>query len=404
MSRKKRGTHVVQRGIRKRYRADGTVRGYEVRYRDPERVDLNGKPILRCKTFRTRDEAESFQARTVVEILDGEHIDPERLRTKWKHISDEWLRVKEAKGARARTVSGYRNVLDNWLSHWDKRAIDDIRPADVWAVIEHLRGKGRAVGTERHVFNTINGVFKYAVRKGYVRKNPAEPHREDLRGQTDGKFEGKALTAEEAEAIIGALPAGRFRLYGLLGLWTGFRAGELAGLRVSNLDSRRSTVQVGETVEDLGGTLRPGTTKTQKSRGRRVPIPQGVMDELTTYIEARGLTENGYLFAGPNEYFRHSNFYKRQWRAACEEAGLPGTRFHTLRHTFLSLRAREGVPPNVLMEWAGHSTIKVTMDVYTHAYEDDPRDREMVERMFADSQQRAAEHRAQLTAVNLEAG
>ncbi|OUZ06741.1 hypothetical protein BHE97_18530 [Aeromicrobium sp. PE09-221] len=191
MSRKKRGTHVVKQGIRKRYRADGTVRGYEVRYRDPDRVDLNGKPVLRCKSFRTQEEAEAFQARKVVEILDGEYIDPDRLRTKWKHISDEWLRVKEAKGARARTVSGYRNVLDNWLSHWDRRAIDDIRPADVWAVIEHLRRKGRAVGTERHVFNTINGVFKYAVRKGYVRKNPAEPHREDLRGQSEGEYEGR---------------------------------------------------------------------------------------------------------------------------------------------------------------------------------------------------------------------
>ncbi|OUZ06742.1 hypothetical protein BHE97_18535 [Aeromicrobium sp. PE09-221] len=185
-----------------------------------------------------------------------------------------------------------------------------------------------------------------------------------------------------------------------MGLWTGFRAGELAGLRVQNLDALRSTIQVGETIEDLGGTLRPGTTKTKKSRGRRVPVPEAVMKQLTDYVKEEGLGPNDYVFAGPNEYFRHANFYKRKWRAACNEAGLEGTRFHTLRHTFLSLRAREGVPPNVLMEWAGHSTIKVTMDVYTHAYEDDPRDRELIERMFADAQQRAADHRAHLVVVS----
>lgn len=169
-------------------------------------------------------------------------------------------------------------------------------------------------------------------------------------------------------------------MYGLVGLWTGMRAGELAGLRVRNLNFE-FTIQVDETIEDIGGALRPGTTKTRKSKGRRIPVPSAVMAEIAEFVDSAGLSDHDYVFAEPGYLFNHANFYARQWRAACKVAGLEGTKFHTLRHTFISLRAREGTEPQVLMAWAGHSSITTTM-IYTHVYEDDPRDHDVAERIF----------------------
>lgn len=40
--------------------------------------------------------------------------------------------------------------------------------------------------------------------------------------------------------------------------------------------------------------------------------------------------------------------------------------FHALRHTFISQMARSGVHPSKAKELARHSTITLTMDVYSH--------------------------------------
>lgn len=159
------------------------------------------------------------------------------------------------------------------------------------------------------------------------------------------------------------------------------RAGELAGLRVRNINFDKLTIQVDETVEDLNGHLRPGTTKTRKSKGRRIPVPSAVMAEVAAYVESVGLARDYYVFAVPGKLFSHANFYTRQWTPACTAAGLAGTRFHTLRHTFITLRAREGVPVHLLMAWAGHSNISTTM-ISTHVFEDDNNDHEVAERIF----------------------
>lgn len=104
-----------------------------------------------------------------------------------------------------------------------------------------------------------------------------------------------------------------------------------------------------------------------------MPIPQQVMAEVTAHIQAARLTPDDYLFAEPDTYFRRQSFYNRQWKPACAGAGLPGVRYHDLRHTFASLRAQQGVPPHVRRDWMGHSSIVTTMNIYSHVYEDDRR-------------------------------
>jgi len=47
-------------------------------------------------------------------------------------------------------------------------------------------------------------------------------------------------------------------------------------------------------------------------------------------------------------------------------AGLSGTRFHDLRHTFASLMLLAGIHPKIVSEALGHSSVAFTLDVYSH--------------------------------------
>ena len=48
------------------------------------------------------------------------------------------------------------------------------------------------------------------------------------------------------------------------------------------------------------------------------------------------------------------------------KAGLPQMRFHDTRHAHASLMLRNGVHPKIVSERLGHSTIAVTIDLYSH--------------------------------------
>jgi len=63
---------------------------------------------------------------------------------------------------------------------------------------------------------------------------------------------------------------------------------------------------------------------------------------------------------------RRQNLHRRSFKPLLEEAGLPDIRFHDLRHTFASIALGKGANINTVSKMLGHSSVKVTLDVYGH--------------------------------------
>jgi integrase len=61
-----------------------------------------------------------------------------------------------------------------------------------------------------------------------------------------------------------------------------------------------------------------------------------------------------------------SNLLIRSYRPLLARAGLPKVRFHDLRHTAATLMLGEGVHPKIVSEMLGHSTVSITLDLYSH--------------------------------------
>ena len=51
---------------------------------------------------------------------------------------------------------------------------------------------------------------------------------------------------------------------------------------------------------------------------------------------------------------------------ACKRADVPAIRLHDLRHTMATLSLQAGVHPKIVQEQLGHSSINVTLDIYSH--------------------------------------
>jgi integrase len=164
--------------------------------------------------------------------------------------------------------------------------------------------------------------------------------------------------------------------------YTGLRAGELAALRVKDVDLKERRLKVRESISDVDGTLH--YVKPKSGKARTLALPKAIADMLGPLVRDSGKDE--FVF-GTDKPLRHRNFYARQFKPAVARLvdserwpeHLAKLRFHDLRHTAAAILIKNGEHPKAVQERLGHSSITVTMDRYGKLYEG--HDKELVKRL-----------------------
>ena len=113
--------------------------------------------------------------------------------------------------------------------------------------------------------------------------------------------------------------------------------------------------------------------KTSSSR-RVVALDEATIKVLrehrTAQLEERMLAKGDYdgdfIFAGGAGGPLSPDSIGKWFQRIIRDAGLPKIRFHDLRHTWATLALEAGVPAKIVADRLGHSSIRITMDTYTH--------------------------------------
>lgn len=106
--------------------------------------------------------------------------------------------------------------------------------------------------------------------------------------------------------------------------------------------------------------------KTEKSN-RLIVIPDSIINELKIHQERQKKSKSimGQTYNDNGRPINPSNF-THQFARLLSKHGLPHIRFHDLRHTNATLMLKQNVPAKVASERLGHSTIGITLDLYSH--------------------------------------
>jgi integrase len=155
---------------------------------------------------------------------------------------------------------------------------------------------------------------------------------------------------------------------------TGMRQGELLGLQWPDVDLQAARVHVQHARERVRGSWCLVEPKTDRSR-RSIDLPPFVVTVLRAHrmrqLERRlavgdAWPETEFVFAGPfGEPLDGRHDTSRSFAPLLARAGLPRIRFHDLTHTFATLHLARGIHPKLVQEMLGHSTIALTLDVYS---------------------------------------
>ena len=183
------------------------------------------------------------------------------------------------------------------------------------------------------------------------------------------------LTADQSAALLDAVR--RTPLYWpvLIALATGMRRGEILALRWRNVDLDGRNIRVVGSLEQYTGGLRFRSPKSGKAR--TITLPVFAVEELRRRKreQAEALLRLGVRQAGntlicaradgePTTPLGMSNMFFAFVRKL--DPVFPRIRFHDLRHTHATQLLLAGVHPRIAQERLGHSTVALTLDLYSH--------------------------------------
>jgi integrase len=213
----------------------------------------------------------------------------------------------------------------------------------------------------------LSKILDRAVRSGHISSNPCR----HVKRPKPTKKPLRIITEQEIAQLAGAVDL-RFRAFVYLANYVGLRAGELFGLKWSNIDLPGRRVVVSNAVVETNGQLHVDQPPKSDAGRRTVPLSREAAKALTAHAEMYGQRPDDYVF--PNEdgnAMRLSNFRNRFWKPALKRAGIsPSFRIHDQRHTAISLWIKAGINVKDVSVHAGHTSVAFTLDRYGHLYPD----------------------------------
>lgn len=291
---------------------------------------------------------------------------------KFGDFLNRWLEEVHKPMIRISSYANYRNLLDKHILP----ALGHIRLQKLTAFqIESFYARklkdGIAPATVQLMHAVLHKSLDYAVLRGFVPRNVSDT----VSSPRKERHEIQTLTPEQAQHLLEVAHDHRLEALLTVALATGMRRGEILALRWKDINLEKRHLQIRHTVGHVAGHGYIETEpKTKRSR-RSLILPQKVIDALhhhyLTQLEEQkkagaSWEDHDLVFSNKHGGYLSSGTLFHMFTVLLKDAGLPHMRFHDLRHSAATILLTMGIHPKVVQELLGHSTISMTMDIYSH--------------------------------------
>ena len=301
--------------------------------------------------------------------------------TSYQELADLWLESYK-NTVKPNTQGNVRKLIDNHiLPNFGAYKLDKLTTPLIQSIINKLadktnRGeKGAFLHYDKiHALN--KRILQYGVTMQAIPSNPARDvvlprNTQKAKRQKVKHFENPEL--KKFLVYLDNLDSNRYRhyyeatLYKFL-LATGCRINEALALSWSDIDLDNAIVHITKT---LNRDLEINSPKSKASY-RDIDIDQATVSMLKQYKlrqtkEAWKIGQReSVVFSDFIHDYPSSSRLKRRLQTHFKRADVPNIGFHGFRHTHASLLLNSGIPYKELQHRLGHSTLSMTMDIYSH--------------------------------------
>ena len=253
------------------------------------------------------------------------------------------------------TQSTMRGQLKRLMAAFGSKDMRQIGAGDLQRVIAAMDAEGKEAKTIRNLWSTVRLVWDAALAQGYVDRILPKPKLPRVL-----KKKPRYFRVEDVAQII-AHSENEYRAFYWLAAETGCRAGELTGLRLSDVSP--GAISVGQSIW-RGQSQHP---KTENSV-RRIALSKQLCELLSGQVKRQRVRGHDFLFsARTGSPWIADLLVKRKLRPLLRFLGITEAGLHGFRHFIASLLGSLRVPLKTIQERLGHASAgALTLDVYTH--------------------------------------
>lgn len=312
------------------------------------------RKYLRAKTQKELDEK---VLKTQILVNSGVDICNEET---FAHFAQMWYDLYKKPYLRENSLEAIKYVLNQHiLPVIGGYRLRDITPMQIQAIMAGLAGKSNSLQSK--VLINLRSIFKAAQENGLVAKSPVSSM---LKPSGKKTVEKEALNAQERQLLLEWVKNPRARTFLLIALHTGMRRGEIVGLQWEDIDFKKKVIHVRHNA--VMGRYETTISENMKTKAGKRNLP--LSEDLEEWLAARKKTSHSkYVIAMENHGPLTKSSYKSMWKLI--ERELPDTHItaHILRHTYITQLFESGtLDVKEIQYLAGHSTMDMTLRVYTH--------------------------------------
>lgn len=312
-----------------------------------------------------KEVAEKIKAKLVLGELHVEKIN--KPSPTFKQYAIFWLSLPHEDWKESTRENYEFNLVSHVYPIFGKKPIDQIKRKDLKSFFDELMVNGLSKSTVLLIKAPISGVFSHAVESEIIESNPLNELKLNNKKST---FKGDPLDEDELNSLLAQgklFMEGYYYPHLLCSLRTGLRVGELIALKWEDIDFNNRQIEVKRSGRQ--GRI----TGTKNDKWRRVDMTPHLTDTLREWRtnQKRIALEYGHpvsewVFASKNGNLLNRVTFTNALKRCLEKADLRQIRVHDLRHTYATVRLMRGHNVGDVSYQLGHSSIKITYDVYAH--------------------------------------
>ena len=255
--------------------------------------------------------------------------------------------------------------------------LSEITRDDVLLVLKECSNLSK--GTQHKIINTMQMIFRAAQQSGYIEKSPCV----DIKPNGAKPKKREALTKAQQAAFLSSVKGTKAETFSFLCYYAGLRREEALGLcwDCVYLDTCPAYISIKRAVNwDNSG--RPVLVSELKSDSsfRDIPIPKQLQEHLQNIRQ-----ESGAVICNRRGGIMSKQAFRLMWGdIAPHTVHSFKVTPHMLRHTYITNLILAGANIKEVQYLAGHSTVALTLDIYTHLTDNSPQStKAAIEKAFA---------------------
>lgn len=348
---------------------------YDVFYRVYE--PSKGKKVQKCKRgFKTKSEAQKYLNSIQNSIMQGIYVAPNKIL--FKDYALEWLSIYAETHLQYTTYRSYKiNLTVHIIPSIGNISLQDLKATDLDKLYKEKLERGRCDGkgglsvrTVQYFHRIISEILNHAVKKQILNKNVAD----SATSPKPKKYNAQLYSLKEIKHLFSIIENTDMELPIKLSALLGLRRGEVLGITWNSIDFENKTLDITQQVISVSNKTYISIPKTEGSI-RTLPLSEEFIKllqeykdkqtvEISSYLDS--YTDNNLVFCKSDGSPLNSDWFYKKYKNLLKMHNLKPIRFHDLRHSFATLMLEQGVDIKTISTLLGHSTIKITADIYTH--------------------------------------